>query len=126
MKIIRAAAFAIAIAATGAPAFAHHNANAQWQTDKTVQMTGVLKEIRDIQPHAQWTVEIKNAQGKVEEWHLEAIQNAALRRQGVKVKTELVPGQTYTYILAPSRDGTKTAFLKGIVINGKKIDIVRL
>ena len=125
-KFLGAAAAAITLATAGAPALAHHNANAQWQTDKTVELVGVLKQIRDIQPHAQWTIEVKNAKGQVETWHLEAIQNVALRRQGVKVKDDLVPGRTYTFFVSPSRDGSKAAFIKGLVINGKRIDMVRL
>lgn len=125
-KLAHAVFAAFAAALLTAPAAAHHNANAQWHTEQTVELVGVLKQIRDIQPHAQWTIEVKNESGVLESWHLEAIQNVALRRQGVKIKEDLVPGKIYTFYVSPSRNGTKTAFIKGIMINGKRIDIVRL
>lgn len=125
-KILGALAAAVAIAASSAPALAHHNANAQWHTDQEVQLTGVLKELRDISPHAHWLVDIKNKAGSVDTWDFEAISANALRRQGIMVKQQIKPGQTYTFYCAPSRDGSKTAFIKGIVLDGKRIDFVRL
>ncbi len=127
-KILGALVAAAAITSTVAviPAFAHHNANAQWFTDRDVPVTGVLKELRDISPHAHWLVEVKNAQGGLDVWDLEAISANALRRQGIMVKQLIKPGQSYTFYTAPSRDGSKTAFIKGILLNGKRVDFVRL
>lgn len=120
------AAVAISAGVIATPALAHHNANAQWVTDKQVPLTGVLKEVRDISPHAHWLVDVKNAKGGVDTWDLEAISSNALRRQGIMVKQQIKPGQTYTFFTAPSRDGSHTAFIVGIVLDGKRVDFVRL
>lgn len=125
-KFLGAVIAAMAIGVAAPPALAHHNANAQWQVEKSVELTGVLKELRDISPHAHWLVDIKNSKGGVDTWDLEAISANALRRQGVMVKQLIKPGQTYTFIVAPSRDGSKSAFIKAIVLDGKRIDFVRL
>ncbi len=120
MKFATAIAlFAAAAAIT--PVQAHHNANAQFFIGKEVAVTGVLKEVRDISPHAIWA-----AQVGPDLWHFEAVSSNALRRQGILVKQDIVPGQTYTFYIAPSRTpGEKAGFLTGIMIKGKKITIVR-
>ncbi len=125
-KFLGAAVAALAIAASATPAGAHHNANAQWFTERDVPLTGVLKELKDISPHAHWIIEVKNAKGGVDRWDLEAVSVNLLRRQGIMVKQMIKPGQTYTFYTAPSRDGSKTAFIKGILLNGKRVDFVRL
>jgi hypothetical protein len=111
-----------ALAVTATPALAHHNANAEWQTDKQLSAVGRLIEVRDINPHAMWTFDINGVK-----WKMEAISANALRRQGVAVKDVIRPGQVYTIYFAPSRTAGKTAgFLSAIQINGKKVTFVRL
>lgn len=125
-KLLGAAVAALALTASATPAGAHHNANAQWFTERDVPLTGVLKELKDISPHAHWLVEVKNAKGGVDLWDLEAVSANLLRRQGIMVKQVIKPGQTYTFYTAPARDGSKSAFIKGILLNGKRVDFVRL
>ena len=115
-----------AIAATAVPAMAHHNANAQWQTDKRLEITGTLKEVRDISPHAHWLFDIKDAGGKVDTWDFEGISANALRRQGIMIKQVIKPGQDYKVVYSPSRDGSKAGFLVGIYIDGKRVDFLRV
>jgi hypothetical protein len=115
------------IAATVAPAMAHHNANAQWQTDKRLEINGTLKEVRDISPHAHWLFDIKDAAtGKVDTWDFEGISANALRRQGIMIKQVIKPGQDYKVVYSPSRDGSKAGFLVGIYIDGKRVDFLRV
>lgn len=104
------------------PASAHHNANAEWQTDKELTTTGKLVEVRDIMPHSVWTFDVNGVQ-----WKMEAISANALRRQGVAVKEMIRPGQVYKIFYAPSRTAGKTSgFLSAIEINNKKVTFVRL
>ena len=121
-----AALIAGTIALTVAPAMAHHNANAQWQTDKRLEITGTLKEVRDISPHAHWLFDIKDDGGKVDTWDFEAIGANALRRQGILIKQQIKPGQEYKHVYSPSRDGSKAGFLVGIYFDGKRVDFLRL
>jgi hypothetical protein len=126
-KLASAVFGAILLAGVSIPASAHHNANAEWRIGEEVPLVGVLAEVRDIVPHAIWMVNVKNAQGKYELWHLETIGTNAFRRQGVSVKQDLKVGQTYTFFIAPARKaGERGGFLTGMIINGKKLTIVRL
>jgi hypothetical protein len=123
---VSAALIAGTIALTVAPAMAHHNANAQWQTDKRLEITGVLKEVKDISPHAHWLFDIKDSSGKVDTWDFEAIGANALRRQGIMIKQQIKPGQEYKLVYSPSRDGSKAGFLVGIYFDGKRVDFLRI
>ena len=123
IKSIGIVAAALAIFAAGLPASAHHNANAQYDNSKRTTVTGALIEMRDIQPHAQWKVSISGPNGQSTEYNFEAQGGASLRRAGISVKTDLKPGQTYTYIFSPARNGSPTGFLSDIIINGKKFSI---
>jgi hypothetical protein len=125
-KILTAVLATVTIAAATTPVLAHHNANAQWHTEQTVELVAVLKEVRDIMPHAHWRVEVKGKDGKMVPWDLEAISANLLRRQGVMVKQQIKPGQEYTFYVSPSRDGSNSAFLVGIVLDGKRVNFVRL
>ena len=126
MKSSLSAVLIAGIAVTAVPAMAHHNANAQWQTDKRLEITGTLKEVRDISPHAHWLFDIKDSGGKVDTWDFEGISANALRRQGIMIKQVIKPGQDYKVVYSPSRDGSKAGFLVGIYIDGKRVDFLRV
>ena len=126
MKLLKpVVAAAAALVATSA--LAHHNANAQYDNSKEFQIVGTLKEIRDVAPHAQWTITAVNPATHAQTtWRFEAAGNNALRRMGVQIKTDLRVGQSYTYFYTPARDGSNTGFLTAIIINGQKYTIFKL
>lgn len=109
-----------------APALAHHSANAQFNTSVENSVTGVLVELRDINPHSQWKATITNAAGQAEEWSFEGVSPSALRARGVKVKEDINVGETYTFIYAPARNGTKSGLLTAMVIKGKRVQYVSI
>ena len=125
-KLIAVASTAFVLALTAVPALAHHNANAQYDNAKEMTVTGALIEMKDIRPHAQWKVSVPGANGQAVVYNFEAQGGAALRRIGINVKTDLKPGQTYTYIFSPARNGNPQGFLSAIVINGKRFQITML
>ena len=103
-----------------APALAHHNANAAYDTSREIQRTGPLVEIRDIAPHARWKFVVIDPVTKAQtQWDLEAMGNAQLRRLGLRVREDLKPGTVVTYIFTPSRDGSNTGLLTALILDGK-------
>ena len=126
-KTLLSLAAVAALTLTGATAAsAHHSANAQFDTSKENKITGTLTEMKDINPHSRWLVTAKGANGATENWEFEGVSPSALRRQGVKVKEEIKPGDTYTFIYAPSWDGSKTGLLTSMVINGRTVVYVKV
>lgn len=120
------AATAAAVLGAGAPALAHHAVNAQFDVTKETELTGVLTEVRAINPHSVWQFDIKNAQGQVEKWTFESAAPAILRRAGVKLREDVNVGGTYTVYFNPPRANQKMGFMRGIEIKGKKVAITNL
>ena len=118
-KILMSLAAAATLGLAATPVLAHHSANAQFDTSKEMRLTGVLTEMKDINPHSRWLAVIKNANGQAENWEFESVSPSALRRAGLKVKEEIVPGATLTFIYAPSWDGSRTGLITSMVVNGK-------
>ena len=120
------AAMSLSILALCVPARAHHSAAAQFDVSQEFVLTGVLTQLQDINPHSIWHLDVKGEDGKVTAWKLEGVNPNGLRRLGLSIKTDLKIGGTYSFTVAPSRDGSKYAFLKAITINGKKFQMVEL
>src|SRR5437773_8848146 len=116
----------VAVLALPVPATAHHPAAAQVDVTQEFILTGVLTELQDINPHSIWHIDVKDQDGKVTAWKLEGVNPNTLRRLGLSIKADLKIGGTYAFTVAPSRDGSKYAFLKAVTINGKKFQMVEL
>src|SRR3954466_12346078 len=98
-RVLFAAAAFVAFLA-GSPAMAHHSANAEFDTTKEITITGVLTKVENVNPHGWWYVDAKGADGKVTSWRLETGGPGGLINQGLKVKTDLKIGDTYTIKLS--------------------------
>lgn len=116
----------LALLAVTVSAWAHHSAAAQFDVTQEFVLTGVLTELQDVNPHSIWHVDVKAQDGAVTAWKLEGVNPNTLRRLGLSIKTDLKIGGTYSFTVAPSRDGSKYAFLKAVTINGKKFQMVEL
>ena len=93
-----------AIAAmTGAVASAHHS-GAMFDSNKTVELKGTVKEVQLTNPHSWIQVLVPDAAGKDVEWSLEAAAPTVLIRGGIK-KNTLKPGDAITFRGHPMKDG---------------------
>ena len=121
-KIVIASAAAVGLLAVGAPAMAHHSANAEFDTQKVITITGVLTKVENVNPHGWWSVDVKEADGKVTSWKLETGGVGGLINQGLKVKTDLKIGEAYTIKLSPGwkdPEGMRIGIVRWITVNGK-------
>lgn len=88
MKCTAAVMFAAAIALTCVrPAQAHHSFAAAFDASKPVVVSGVISEIRFVNPHSQFVVDVTDASGKTETWKFEASTPSSLIRSGFKPGT---------------------------------------
>ena len=71
--------FALALAG---PVSAHHSVQSQFDIHKTVSISGVVSKMEWINPHSYLTVNVKDADGKVQKWAFELGGSGALRRAG--------------------------------------------
>jgi hypothetical protein len=93
-------------AALAAPAFAHHSF-AMFDADKTVTVTGVVKEVEWTNPHVWVRVMVADqATGKPLQWGFEMGPPAQQIRRGWKPDS-LRPGDKFTLRMHPLKDGSR-------------------
>jgi hypothetical protein len=96
-----------------APALAHHSFSAEFEADKTAELSGKIVQVWWSNPHVRYRLEVTRADGETEQWELQALNITGLQRLGwtqqtVKVGDELeVSGQI-------GRDGAKKLFVRSV------------
>lgn len=115
MKKLILAATAGALSMAAAPAFAHHS-GAMFDAEKTVTISGTVKQFQYTNPHAWLVVLVPDAAtpGKVATWSFEMGELSALTRAGIH-KQDLEPGTKVTVTGHPMKDGrTAGSFTKAV------------
>jgi Family of unknown function (DUF6152) len=118
-----------AVLVTAMPVVAHHSANAEFDTQKVMTITGVLTKLEIVSPHSWWHLDVKGPDGKVTPWRLESNSPAGLIRLGVKVKTDVKVGETYSFRISPAwKDptGEKLGWMRAFTINEKEYVLTEL
>lgn len=99
----------IAAAATLAPSasivHAHHSVSAGYDMNTTVTVTGTIKEMEFINPHARMFFEVEGENGEPQSWTVWFSSANNLFRRGWRVD-DLPVGATITVSGFPARDGS--------------------
>jgi hypothetical protein len=85
MKIptmLGAAAMTCGMWLLAAPSFAHHSFAAEFDGKNCREFTGILTKLDWQSPHPYFYVDIKSAEGKVENWSFQTYAPITLRRAG--------------------------------------------
>ncbi len=90
------------------PTGAHHSFAAAFDATKPVVVTGVITEVRLVNPHSQFVVDVTDPTGKVETWRFEGSTPSSLIRSGFKPGT-LKAGDKVTVKGSHARDMTQNA-----------------
>jgi hypothetical protein len=95
----------VAVAAMGVvlPVYAHHS-GAMFDHDKTVTLSGTVKEFQYTYPHSWLIVLIPGADGEATAWGFESEGPSTLVRAGIKAKT-FQPGDKVSVLANPLKDG---------------------
>jgi hypothetical protein len=115
---------ALAIAVLGMPVQAHHSRPVFYDVDKTIRITGVVKDVRIINPHTTFVFEVTEPNGQKTQWIGTTASGAALFRAGWTKET-IKAGTTVIFEGSPARDETA----KGMLIDsftlpdGKKLTV---
>jgi len=124
-RLARSLIFAPVLLLAAAAGWAHHSISAQFDLFKAMDLQGVLSRVEWINPHGYLYLDVKDADGTVHTWALEAPPPSGWRRAGVATKDYFPIGQNYTVKIAPPRNNTKTGLVIGITTpEGKHISVL--
>ena len=116
--------FAVAVAGwliSSAPVQAHHAFAAEFDANKPLVMHGVVTKMEWINPHAWIHIDVKDADGKVTSWMIEAGAPNGLLRRGFN-KSSLLPGTEIVVEGWQAKDGSNRANGSNITLpNGQKL-----
>jgi hypothetical protein len=109
LKLLVQLASVIALAPCAA--LAHHSFAVFFDSQKSVTVTGVVTEFLFANPHGVIKLQVKNKDGKTEEWKVETNSPSILRRRGWTPES-LKTGETVTIEGWPGRDNPHYARLR--------------
>ena len=110
----------LAACALAAPALAHHSF-AMFDSDKTLTMTGTVKEFEWTNPHSWLRIMVEDQSGKTMQWALEMGSPAQQARVGWKADSVKV-GDKVTVTIHPLKDGSRGGqFMSAVLPGGQKL-----
>jgi hypothetical protein len=100
-----------AVALTPDIALGHHSFAVFFDGQKSISITGVVKEFQFVNPHGLIKLSVANADGSTEEWRVETNSPSILRRRGWTPES-LTVGEKVTIDGWPARDNSHYARLR--------------
>ena len=89
------------------PAVAHHGFAAEFDSSKRVKLTGTVTKFEWTNPHAWFSMDVKNDDGTVSNWSFEMSSPNVLYRKGW-TRDSMKPGDALTVEAFRARDGSHT------------------
>ena len=103
------------------PALAHHSFGAEYDAKRPVTLHGVVTRVEWFNPHARFSIDVKDESGNVTSWNLELASPNALRRLGW-TKDFLQVGGEVTVVGVLAQDGSKLATARSVTLaDGRKM-----
>jgi hypothetical protein len=118
LPILVAAALASFVGLLSQTVSAHHSTQGIYNEDEIVELTGIVKEWRFINPHPSLVIEVDGADGEVQEWDVSYGGPAVthLKRRGYTIET-FKPGDVI--VVKGYAAKVKTAY--GLLIRGDPV-----
>src|SRR5437870_12181687 len=77
------------------PVAAHHAFSSEFDSNRPVQLTGVVTKMEWVNPHSWIHIDVKKAEGTVAKWMIEGGTQTTLLRRGL-IQQDLQPGTATT------------------------------
>ena len=121
MKVNLALSACGALLSVSLPVLAHHAFSAEYDSQRLVEVKGVVTKVEWTNPHAHFYVDVKDESGKVTNWNLELGSPNMLIRNGWK-RTSLKAGDEVTVKGSGAKDGANLASASTILFpDGHKL-----
>ena len=102
------------------PVYAHHSASSEYDTTRTVQVTGVMTKFDWINPHAEMRMDVPESPGHNTQWVISFAGLSKLRLAGMN-RSSLTVGEKYVCIGNPGRNGLHKLLINKLVFPDGKI-----
>jgi len=96
----------MAALAVSVPAWAHHSFAAAYDTKQSFTVQGTINKVLLRNPHSWFVIDVKDANGKTEEWAFEAGTPSGMIRNGYKPDI-IKPGAPVTIKAFRARDASQ-------------------
>jgi len=116
MKASLLCGLAIVLGCAAMPAWAHHSFAAEYDSSKSVTLTGQVTKVESMNPHARFYLDVKDDAGNVTNWEFELGSPNGLMRRGW-TRNSLKPGDVITVAGSMAKDGSKLANAKTIKLS---------
>jgi Family of unknown function (DUF6152) len=90
------------------PLLAHHSIAADYDLSRTVKISGTISDVEFKNPHVTFSLDVKNPDGTVIQWIVEAGGPNFLHRNGI-TKDLLAKGTAIVVDAYPAKDGSSNA-----------------
>jgi hypothetical protein len=121
MKILSAAIVAAISLGLSLPAFAHHSAAAEFDVNRSFDLSGVITKIEWTNPHAHFYMDVVDADGKVVNWNLELASPNVLIRNGWS-RNSLKQGDKVSVTGLQAKDSSTAGYANSITFpDGRKL-----
>ena len=104
----RQALVAVGVLLSAAPVLTHHAFSAEFDAKRPIKLQGTVTKMEWINPHAWIHIDVKKADGKVEQWMIEGGTPNTLIRRGF-TKNSLQPGTVIVVDGFQAKDGSLKA-----------------
>jgi hypothetical protein len=96
------------------PLLAHHSFSAEFDAKQRVTLEGLVTKVEWTNPHVYFYADVKNKDGRIENWAFETAGPNLLARSGWD-RNSLKVGDHVTVVGYPARDGAKVVSARSVL-----------
>ena len=120
-NLITIFAVGIGLITGAAPIYAHHSFAAEYDSSKKVTLTGTVTKVEWMNPHAHFSIDVRDASGTVTNWEFELGSPNVLARQGWN-RNSLKVGDQVTVQGFLAKDGSNLANARDVTLaDGRRV-----